>query len=221
LPRAPGLGARCALPAREEVPLSKWACGIPAIVSGLSDRDPATVREMTQLGLKPGLSVIVETGTRNASLRVRVGERADSVRLSPTLASGIPVVASGNHHTQNHKALFPVATDHAVNRCKVAPSWRFICAGDRLPSQLPPHAGVHDSVVTPARNAVTIGKHVRITSTGSGIEQVPPHRVLRQDRREHACDNIPHRTASELVPILNRATASKTSADPGQFSVPN
>ena len=85
-----------ALPAREEVLLSKWACGVPAVISSVSDRDPAALREMTRLGLKPGMAITVETGSRNASLRVRVGARTDSVRLSPTLASGISVFAGPN-----------------------------------------------------------------------------------------------------------------------------
>jgi DtxR family Mn-dependent transcriptional regulator len=85
-----------ALPAREEVLLSKWACGVPAVISSVSDRDPAALREMTRLGLKPGMAITVETGSRNASLRVRIGARTDSVRLSPTLASGISVFAGPN-----------------------------------------------------------------------------------------------------------------------------
>jgi DtxR family Mn-dependent transcriptional regulator len=83
-----------ALPAREEVLLSKWACGVPAIISSVSDRDPAALREMTRFGLKPGVAITVETGTRNASLRVRIGERSESVRLSQMLASGVSVMAS-------------------------------------------------------------------------------------------------------------------------------
>ena len=85
-----------ALPAREEVLLSKWACRVPAVISSVSDRDPAALREMTRLGLKPGIAVTVEPGTRNASLRVRIGGRADPVRLSQTLASGISVMAAQN-----------------------------------------------------------------------------------------------------------------------------
>jgi DtxR family Mn-dependent transcriptional regulator len=81
-----------ALPAREEVLLSKWACGVSAVISSVSDRDPAALREMTRLGLKPGVAITVETGARNASLRVRIGDRTDSVRLSQTLASGISVI---------------------------------------------------------------------------------------------------------------------------------
>jgi DtxR family Mn-dependent transcriptional regulator len=82
-----------ALPARKEILLSGWACGVPAVISSVSDRDPAALREMTRLGLTPGVPVIVEAGTRGASLRVRIGDRVDSVRLSQALAGGISVVA--------------------------------------------------------------------------------------------------------------------------------
>ena len=85
-----------ALPAREEMPLSKWACGVPALISSVSDRDAAALREMTRLGLKPGTTITVETGSRNASLRVKIGDRTDPVRLSQTLASGISVIAVPN-----------------------------------------------------------------------------------------------------------------------------
>ncbi len=91
------------LPAREEVLLSRWACGVPAVISSVSDRDPAALREMTRLGLKPGVAITVETGTRNASLRIRIGDRTDSVRLSHTLASGIFVITGPNdrNHSQS------------------------------------------------------------------------------------------------------------------------
>ena len=81
-----------ALPARHEVLLSQWACGIPALISSVSDRDAAALREMTRLGLKPGVAITVEAGMRNASLRVRVGGRTDAVRLRQVLASGISVI---------------------------------------------------------------------------------------------------------------------------------
>ncbi len=85
------------LPMRKEVLLSGWACGVPAVISSVSDRDPAALREMTRLGLKPGVAITVETGTRNASLRVRIGD-TDSVRLSQALASSISVIARQNGH---------------------------------------------------------------------------------------------------------------------------
>jgi DtxR family Mn-dependent transcriptional regulator len=85
-----------ALPAREEVLLSTWACGVPAVVSSVSDRDPAVLREMTRLGLKPGVTITVETGSRSASLKVRIGDCTAPVRLSQALASCISVSANPN-----------------------------------------------------------------------------------------------------------------------------
>ncbi len=85
-----------AIPDREEVPLSRWVCGVPAFISSVSDRDSAALREMTRLGLKPGVTITVETGTRNASLRVRIGDGAESVRLSQALADGISVIPMRN-----------------------------------------------------------------------------------------------------------------------------
>jgi DtxR family Mn-dependent transcriptional regulator len=82
------------LPARQEVPLSKWACGMPATISSVSDRDARALREMKRLGLKPGAAITVEAGTRNAGLRVRIGDRTDSVRVSQALACGISVVST-------------------------------------------------------------------------------------------------------------------------------
>jgi len=32
--------------------LSKWACGVKAVISSVSDRDPSALREMERLGLK-------------------------------------------------------------------------------------------------------------------------------------------------------------------------
>lgn len=86
-----------ALPARQEVLLSKWACGVPAVISSVSDRDPAALREMKRLGLRPGVAITVEAGTRNRSLSVRVGN-GESVRLSQSLAAGISVVAGRQTH---------------------------------------------------------------------------------------------------------------------------
>jgi len=83
-----------AIPARQEVLLSKWACGIPAVVSSVSDRDPSVLREMTRLGLRPGVAITVEAGTRNATLLVRIGDRADRVRVNQALAAGISVTAA-------------------------------------------------------------------------------------------------------------------------------
>jgi len=83
-----------AIAARAEVVLAKWACGVPAVISSVSDRDAADLREMEKLGLRPGTVVRVEAGTRSASLLVRIGEGASLVRLSQRLAEAISVVGS-------------------------------------------------------------------------------------------------------------------------------
>ena len=76
---------------REEVALSKWPCGVPAVVSSVSDRDPTALREMKRLGLVPGTVLTVDAGTRNASMFVRVGKKLPA-RLSREFAAGILVV---------------------------------------------------------------------------------------------------------------------------------
>ena len=90
-----------ALPARKEVLLSNWACGMPAVISSVSDRDPAALREMKRLGLKPGVALMVAAGTRDRSLRIRTGNCAEPVRLSQALAAGISVIAGGSGLTTN------------------------------------------------------------------------------------------------------------------------
>ncbi len=76
---------------REEVALSKWPCSVPAMVSSVSDKEPAALREMKRLGLVPGTGLIVDPGTRNVSLLVRIGGRPPC-RLNHDLANKILVV---------------------------------------------------------------------------------------------------------------------------------
>src|SRR5256714_5598279 len=76
---------------REEVALSKWPCGVPAVISSGSDRDSTALREMKRLGLLPGTGVLVDPGRRNASLLVRIGGRTPC-RLRHELAAEILVV---------------------------------------------------------------------------------------------------------------------------------
>ena len=85
-----------AVPFREEVSLWKWSCGIPAVISSVSDRDSSALREIERLGLRPGLSLVVEPGTRTASVRIRMSG-GEPVRLSRRLADGISVVAGPRH----------------------------------------------------------------------------------------------------------------------------
>ncbi len=79
---------------REEISLSSWACGVPAMISSVSDRDPAALREMQRLGLLPGVQVLVEPGNRSQSLMVRIATNTQAIRLSHKLATAISVVTS-------------------------------------------------------------------------------------------------------------------------------
>jgi len=78
---------------RQEVPLLKWVCGVPAVISSVSDRSSAALRDMERLGLLPGVRLHVEAGTRSASLLVRIGASIEIVRLSQELAREISVMA--------------------------------------------------------------------------------------------------------------------------------
>ena len=80
---------------RRETPLSIWACGIPAVVSSVSDRDPALLRELARLGLRPGVKIVLDPGVRNASLLLRIGSDGKSVRLNKKLAAEIYVSPDG------------------------------------------------------------------------------------------------------------------------------
>ena len=82
-----------ALSLRQEVPLSKWACGVPAVISSVSDRDAAALREMERLDLRPGVSIKVAPGTRSASVLVQIRDGSELVRLNQSLATRILVVA--------------------------------------------------------------------------------------------------------------------------------
>jgi DtxR family Mn-dependent transcriptional regulator len=81
-----------AVKSREETPLSKWACGIPAVVSSVSDRDASLLREMKRLGVSPGVRIVLDAGVRNASLLARIGSGTNAVRLSQKLAGEIFVL---------------------------------------------------------------------------------------------------------------------------------
>jgi DtxR family transcriptional regulator, Mn-dependent transcriptional regulator len=77
---------------RPEVPLPSWACGVQAVISSVSDRDPAALREMERLGLRPGVPLVVEAGNRGAALLVRMADNKRALRLNNNLAGSIYVV---------------------------------------------------------------------------------------------------------------------------------
>jgi DtxR family Mn-dependent transcriptional regulator len=81
------------VPVREEAPLLECPPGKPATISSISDRDPASLRELQGLGLVPGAALTVDRKNPNASLMVRIGRGKQPVRLSNELAALIAIRA--------------------------------------------------------------------------------------------------------------------------------
>jgi DtxR family Mn-dependent transcriptional regulator len=77
---------------REEMPLAQWPLQKPAAISSVSDRSPAVLRGLEQLGLRPGTVLTIERRNSASSLSVRLGG-ADPIRISLDLADCISVIA--------------------------------------------------------------------------------------------------------------------------------
>jgi DtxR family Mn-dependent transcriptional regulator len=78
---------------REELPLAHWPLQAPATISSVSDRSPAALRELEQLGLRPGTVLIIERRNSGSSLSVRLPGRENPIRVSLDLADCVSVIA--------------------------------------------------------------------------------------------------------------------------------
>ena len=78
----------------EEMPLSDWPAGRPTIIRSVADRDPAALRELERLKLRPNVALTVEHTRPNACVLVRIAGRGESVRLSRELASQVSVASN-------------------------------------------------------------------------------------------------------------------------------
>lgn len=76
---------------REEVSLLRWPLRTPAIVSSVSDRSPAALRELGRLGLIPGVVLTIEQSRLPAALSVRLTGCGRDIRLGRDLASCVSV----------------------------------------------------------------------------------------------------------------------------------
>ena len=77
---------------RAETQLSKWACGVPGIVSSVSDRNATHLREMRRLGITPGVRIVLGSGLRKTSLHAQIGPAGNAVRIGQRLAGDIWVL---------------------------------------------------------------------------------------------------------------------------------
>jgi len=71
---------------RREVSLLQWPTHTAAIISSVSDRSAAALRELERLGLVPGVVLSVEQNRAAGALRVRMAGRAVPIRLRRGLA---------------------------------------------------------------------------------------------------------------------------------------
>ena len=79
---------------RDEAPLIRWPLRAPAVISSVSDRNPVALRELARLGLMPGVALTVEHRNSSASLRIRLPDRSEAIRLSNDLAGCILVTGN-------------------------------------------------------------------------------------------------------------------------------
>jgi len=82
---------------RNEVPLVRWPLQTPAIISSVSDRSAAALRELERLKLMPGIELTVEQRNSSGSLSIRLEARRDLIRLSEDLAGYIFVAPPMSH----------------------------------------------------------------------------------------------------------------------------
>lgn len=71
---------------RDEAPLAQWPLYTPAVITSVSDRSAASLRELKRLGLMPGATLTVEQRRSSGSLSVRLDSIAKPVRVSNDLA---------------------------------------------------------------------------------------------------------------------------------------
>ena len=79
---------------RDEVPLLRWPLQTPAVISSVSDRSAAALRELERLGLVPGVTLSVEQENSGASISIRLAGNPDTIRLGNDLAGRVLVAAT-------------------------------------------------------------------------------------------------------------------------------
>lgn len=75
----------------DEAPLLAWSLGAPARISSVNDKDPAALRDLERLGLRPGVALVVEKNQPGAAVFVRVAGEKRALRLSHDLAKCLAV----------------------------------------------------------------------------------------------------------------------------------
>jgi hypothetical protein len=79
---------------RDEVPLARWPLQTPGHHQQRFRSQSRALRELEQLGLKPGAVLTAERRNSASSLSVGLTGRADAIRVSHDLADCISVIAA-------------------------------------------------------------------------------------------------------------------------------
>ena len=76
---------------RDEVPLAQWPVRRSGVISSVSDRNAASLREMERMGLVPGVGLTVERRNPAGSLSIQLENRAELIRVAHDLAGCVLV----------------------------------------------------------------------------------------------------------------------------------
>jgi DtxR family Mn-dependent transcriptional regulator len=79
---------------RREVPLREWPLNTPGVISSVSDRDPAFLRELERLNLRPGSVLILEKKNAETSYTVRLKTGGKTIRIDRDLAGCVFLAAN-------------------------------------------------------------------------------------------------------------------------------
>lgn len=79
---------------RNEVQLAQWPLRTSAIITSVSDRSAASLREIERLGLKPGMTLTIEDVNSAGSLSVRLADEREPIRMNRHLAGSIFVTTT-------------------------------------------------------------------------------------------------------------------------------
>jgi DtxR family Mn-dependent transcriptional regulator len=72
-----------------DVPLNELPFKVPAKISSVFDRDAAALREIERLGIRLGVTIVVERRNSNASMTARIQGHRAQVRIAKDLAENI------------------------------------------------------------------------------------------------------------------------------------
>ncbi len=86
---------------RDEVPLSQWPLHKQGVISSVSDRSAASLRELERLGLTPGTALTVAQRRPSGAISLQLKSRPDLVRLARNLASCILVASAVEKNRPN------------------------------------------------------------------------------------------------------------------------